>query len=82
MGIYDVGIIGAANKPRQATSGGEPTGGGATWMAPATGAVAATALLELTRQGWSIDNISFTPHTSSPAILFTRSETVDLIDSS
>lgn len=81
-GIFDVRIVGAANRPRQATSGGTPTGGGATWMAPASGAVAATALLELTRQGWAIDNISFTPHTSSPGILLTRSTTVDLIDAS
>lgn len=81
-GIFDVAILGAANKPRQATSGGTPTGGGATWMPPASGAVASTALLELTRQGWIVENISFTPHTSSPGILLTRSATVDLVDSS
>lgn len=81
-GIFDVTVWGAADKPRQATSGGTPTGGGATWMAPASGAAAATALIEITRQGWTFGNISFTPHTSSPGILMTRSSTVDLIDCS
>lgn len=82
LDIYDVTIIGAANKPRQATSGGVPTGGGATWMAPASGAAAATPLLELKAQGWVIANISFTPHTSSAAIRLTRSASVDTIDAS
>jgi len=80
LDVYDVTIIGAANTPRQSTSGGVPTGGGATWMAPASGAVAATPLLELRAQGWSVENISFTPHTSSAAIRLTRSATVDTID--
>ena len=80
LDIYDVSIFGAANRPRQSTSGGVPTGGGATWMAPATGAVAATPLLELRAQGWKINNISFTPHTSSAGIRLTRSASVDTID--
>lgn len=80
LDVYDVSIIGAANRPRQATSGGVPTGGGATWMAPASGAVAATPLLELRAQGWSIENVSFTPHTGSAAIRLTRSASVDTID--
>jgi hypothetical protein len=80
LDIYDVTIIGAANRPRQSTSGGVPTGGGATWMAPASGAVASTPLLELRAQGWSINNISFTPHTSSAGIRLTRSASVDTID--
>lgn len=81
-GIFDVLITGAANQPRQATSGGSPTNGGACWLAPSSGPVAATALLELTRQGWRVEGIEFTPHTSSPGILLTRSTSVDLIDSS
>jgi hypothetical protein len=79
-GIFDVSIIGASNRPRQATSGGVPTGGGACWLPPASGAVASTPLLELTRQGWHIENIEFTPHTSSAGIRLTRSASVDLID--
>lgn len=82
LDVYDVTIIGAANTPRQATSGGVPTGGGATWMPPSSGAVASTPLLELKAQGWSFYNISFTPHTSSAAIRLTRSATVDTIDAS
>lgn len=77
---YDVAIIGAANTPRQSTSGGVPTGGGATWMAPASGAVAGQALLEIRSQGWNVDGVSFTPHTSSAGIRLTRSASVDTID--
>lgn len=80
LDVYDVLLIGAANTPRQSTSGGVPTGGGATWMAPASGAVASTPLLELRAQGWNIFNISFTPHTSSAGIHLTRSASVDTID--
>lgn len=72
-GIYDVSIIGAANTPRQATDGGVPTGGGATWMAPASGAAATTPLIEIVRQGWTFENILFNPHTNSAAVRLTTS---------
>ena len=78
-GVFDVTVIGAANQPRQATSGGTPTGGGACWVGPAS-PVATTPLLELTRQGWAFENIEFTPVASSAAIRLTRSGSVDLID--
>lgn len=81
-GVFDVTVIGAANMPRQSTSGGTPTGGGACWLPPSTGAVATTPLLELVRSGWSFENIEFTPHTASAAIRLTRSASVDLIDAS
>lgn len=80
LDVYDVTILGAANWPRQATSGGTPTGGGACWLAPASGAVASTPLLELRAQGWAIRNVEFTPHTSSAAVRLTRSASVDTID--
>jgi len=80
LDVYDVTIIGAANMPRQATSGGVPTGGGACWLPPASGAVAATPLLELRAQGWAFENIEFTPHTSSGGVRLTRSASVDTID--
>lgn len=73
MGVFDVTLIGAANLPRQATSGGVPTGGGAYWTSPAA-PVAATPLLELIQQGWSIYNICFNPVANSPAIQGTRAE--------
>lgn len=73
LGVLDVTLIGAANSPRQATSSGVPTGGGAFWKSP-TSPVAATPLLELIEQGWSINNICFTPVASSPAIQATRAE--------
>lgn len=82
LDIYDVTIVGANNGLRQATSGGVPTGGGATWMPPATGAVASTPLLELKAQGWLISGVDFTPHTNSAAIRLTSSPTVDTIDAS
>lgn len=56
LGVFDVRIVGAANQPRQATNAGVPTGGGASWLAP-TSPVAATPLLELREQGWTIENI-------------------------
>lgn len=81
LNVYDVTIIGAANRPRQSTSGGTPTGGGATWMAP-TSPTATTPLLELRAQGWSIYNVEFTPVNASAAIRLTRSASVDTIDAS
>jgi hypothetical protein len=80
--VFDVTIIGAANNPRQATSGGVPTGGGACWLAPSSGAVAATPLLEIFSAGWQVINIEFTPHTSSAGLRFTRSASVDATDGS
>jgi hypothetical protein len=74
LGVFDVTLIGAANTPRQATSGGVATGGGAYWTSP-TSPTAATPLLELIEQGWSINNICFNPVASSPAIQATRAET-------
>lgn len=82
LNVYDVTIVGAANRPRQSTSGGVPTGGGATWMPPTANPVAGQALLELRAAGWSIQNISFTPHTNSAGIRLTRSATVDTTDAS
>lgn len=80
-GVFDVTILGAANTPRQATSSGTPTGGGASWLAP-TSPTATTPLFEVTRAGWSFYNIQFSPTTSSAAVRLTRSGTVDLIDAS
>lgn len=80
--VFDVTILGATYNPRQATSGGTPTGGGATWVPPSTGAVAATPLLEIVRAGWNIENIEFTPHTASAGVRLTRSGVTDLIDAS
>ncbi len=79
LDVYDLTIVGAANRPRQATSGGTPTGGGATWMAP-TSPTAATPLAEVRAQGYEFFNISFTPHTSSAGVRLTRSASVDTID--
>src|SRR3990167_197139 len=73
VGVFDVTIIGAGNRPRQATSGGVATGGGATWLAPAS-PTATTALLKLIEQGWSVYNIQFVPHTSSSCITIERAE--------
>ena len=56
--IHDVTIIGAQNIARQATSGGVPTGGGATWMSP-TAVNNALPLLRLNSQGWRLEDIYF-----------------------
>jgi hypothetical protein len=81
LDVYDVTLMGAANRPRQATSGGVPTGGGATWMLPLV-PVAATPLLELRAAGWAIENIEFTPANASAALRLTRSAVTDTIDAS
>ncbi len=81
LGVFDVTIVGAANLPRQATNSGVPTGGGAYWKAPSS-PTAATALLTLREQGWSIQNICFNPHTSSPAIEGIRAESATYPDPS
>ena len=70
-GVYDIQVVGAGNRPRQATDGGVATGGGAHWAPPAS-PTAATALLKLIAQGWSIENIQFLPHTSSSCITIER----------
>lgn len=82
LGVFDVTILGAANTPRQATSSGIPTGGGAYWTYPSSGATAATALLTLREQGWSINNICFSPYTSSPCIEAIRAESATYPDPS
>jgi hypothetical protein len=71
--VYDVLMLGIANTPRQATDSGSPTGGGATWMAPASGAAATTPLIEVIRQGWTFQNIAFNPHTASAGVRLTTS---------
>lgn len=81
LGVYDVTVVGAANSPRQATSGGVPTGGGATWMVP-TSPTATTPLIELRAAGWQFINIAFTPANASAAVRLTRSALVDTIDAS
>lgn len=80
-GVFGVTIIGAQVSPRQATSGGVATGGGASWLPP-TSPTATTPLLELTRAGWSIFNVQFSPHTASACVRLTRSAVTDLIDAS
>lgn len=79
--VYDVTIVGAANNPRQATSGGVATGGGASWLGPAS-PVALTPLLEIKYAGWAISGIEFTPVASSAAVRLTRSGLTDEPDAS
>jgi len=81
VGVLDVTVIGAANQPRQATSGGVPTGGGASWLAPAA-PVATTPLLRVIEQGWSFENIQFAPVAASACLTFDRRETAAIPDSS
>lgn len=80
-GVYDVTVLGAANQARQATSGGVPTGGGASWLPPAA-PTALTPLVEVIAQGWVFQNIEFNPTTSAAAIRLTRSAVVDATDAS
>lgn len=81
LGVYDVKIVGAADRPRQATSSGTPTGGGATWLAP-TSPVAATPLLELREQGWEIENVFFNGPTDAACVKMHCEETATYPDAS
>lgn len=81
VGVSDVTILGAANRPRQATSGGVANGGGASWLAPAS-PTATTALLQIIEQGWKVQNIQFAPVASSDCIRFRRMETAAIPDAS
>lgn len=81
LGVHDVTILGAANQPRQATGGGVPTGGGATWLAPAV-PIAATPLLELREQGWTLENIFFNGPTDDACVKLHREETATYPDAS
>lgn len=81
VGVFDVAVVGAANRPRQATSGGVPTGGGASWLAP-TSPTAATALIQVIEQGWHFENIQFAPVAASDCIRFRRMETATIPDGS
>lgn len=77
-GVFDVAIIGAANRPRQATSSGVPTGGGAYWKTDSSRNGA--PLLTLKRQGWLISNICFNPYAAYSAIKIQTDAADDLID--
>jgi hypothetical protein len=76
--VRDVTILGAANRPRQATDAGVPTGGGASWLPPLT-PTAATPLITLESQGWTFDNVQFNPpaQVNSPAILLHRTALIE-----
>lgn len=58
--VFDVTIIGAANRPRHADAAPAPLGGtmGATWTTPASGATTAP-LVKVLQQGWRFENILF-----------------------
>jgi hypothetical protein len=81
VGVYDVTIQGASNRLRQATNGGVPTGGGSSWLSPDS-PVAATPLLQVIEQGWTISNIQFAPPAGSPCVRFRRRESATIPDAS
>lgn len=79
--IFDIKIIGGANRPRQATDGGVATGGGACWIAPAA-PTAATPLLELREQAWTLRNIFMASPADAAAVKLHREETATYADAS
>jgi len=79
--VFDVTIIGACNRPRQATDGGVPTGGGASWLSPAV-PTATTPLLKLREQSWTIINMMFAPVASSACVRLSRAEVAADMDGS
>lgn len=81
VGPYDITIMGSANDPRQATSSGVATGGGSSWLAPASPA-ATTPLIRVISQGWRFLNLQMAPVAASACITFDRRETAAIPDSS
>lgn len=81
VGVLDVTVYGAGNQPRQATNGGVYTGGGASWLAPAS-PTATTPLVRVIEQGWNFVNVQFAPVAASACITFDRRETAAIPDSS
>jgi hypothetical protein len=81
IGVYDVTIIGSGNDPRQATNGGVATGGGSSWLAPAS-PVATTPLIRVICQGWRFRNLQMAPVAGAACITFDRRETTAIPDSS
>src|SRR3990167_333352 len=79
--VFDVTIVGACNRPRQATDAGVATGGGASWLSPASPA-ATTPLLKLREQSWSIYNMMFAPVATSACVRLSRAETAADMDGS
>lgn len=81
--VFNITVIGGNDfTPRQATSSGTATGGGASWLPPASGATATTPLIEVVRAGWTFVNMQFSPHTASACVRLTRSAVTDIIDAS
>lgn len=80
VGVFDVTILGAANRPRQATNSGVPTGGGASWLSPAS--PSRDPLLAVIEQGWTIQNIQMAPPASESCIRFRRRESATVPDGS
>lgn len=76
-GVENVTIAAPVIRPRQATSSGTPTGGGCSWLPPAS-PTAGQALLEIIRPGWSVFNMQMNPAANAAAIRLTTSPTVDL----
>lgn len=62
VGVHDVKIIGAGNRPRHADDHTEDSGirgsSAATWTAPASGSTA-VPLVRLMQQGWRIERVCF-----------------------
>jgi hypothetical protein len=61
--VFDVTIIGAANRARHGTSGGIQAGYASHWMPAAVGT--STYCLTLREQGWRIENILFQTPTAT-----------------
>lgn len=81
LGVHDVTLLGAGNKPRQATSNGVPTGGGATWL-PLASPTATTPLLRLREQAWTLRNIFMAAHTDASCVETRRAEDATYPDAS
>lgn len=75
--VSDVTILGFANQPRQATSSGNPNGGGATWMNPSTVAspllhIGSSTMGTAKSQSWLVQNVFFGQAGVAPNVIVDR----------
>jgi hypothetical protein len=70
LGVNDLTVLGMGNQPRQATTGGVPNGGAATWMTPTAGATSTTTpLITMRGQATTIQNVYINSSASAaPAV--------------
>lgn len=81
VGVFDVTIRGAGNRPRHAdvALAGDGNGAANTWTIPASGSTD-DPLLTILHQGWRLENILFAGHSTDACVRLERTGTPDTAD--